>query len=96
MPNGATVKQLGVGEDVVFVVLTNGNLASWGYSAKGLALNGLSTTVTEYGPRVRNTTSIGPIASIASRGRGAAAHVVAQSGKVYTWGDGAYGLLGKS
>jgi alpha-tubulin suppressor-like RCC1 family protein len=95
MPGGATVAQLGAGESIGFAVLTNGSFASWGKSLKGLALNGLSNTVTEYGPKIRNTTMIGPIIGIADRGRGKAAHVIAQSGKIYTWGEGLLGAFGK-
>jgi alpha-tubulin suppressor-like RCC1 family protein len=94
MPGGATVAQIGAGEKVGFVVLNNGSFVSWGYSVRGLTLNGLSSAVTEYGPRVRNTTMIGPITGIASKGRCKAGHLIAQSGKVYFWGYGGTGVSG--
>lgn len=95
MPGGATVSQLGAGEKAGFALLTDGSLASWGYSQKGLILNGVATISSEYAPAVRNTTSIGQIARLASRGRCKAIHVVAQSGLVYFWGDGSIGISGK-
>jgi alpha-tubulin suppressor-like RCC1 family protein len=94
MPNGATVIQLASGERAGFVLLSNGSLASWGYSQKGSLLNGIATTITEYGPRVRDTTSLGPITRIASFGRSKTPHVVTASGRVYAWGDASTGGLG--
>jgi alpha-tubulin suppressor-like RCC1 family protein len=95
MPGGVTVTELGSGEKTGFALLTNGSLASWGYSQKGSLLNGISGLVSEYGPVVRNITSIGQITRLATRGRCKAIHVMAQSGLVYFWGDGTTGVSGK-
>jgi alpha-tubulin suppressor-like RCC1 family protein len=94
MPGGTTVIQIASGDKAGFVLLSNGSLANWGFSQKGSLLNGVTSSVTEYGPRVRDTTSLGPITRIASFGRCRTPHVVTASGKVYAWGDAATGALG--
>jgi alpha-tubulin suppressor-like RCC1 family protein len=95
MPGGATVIQIASGEKSGFALLSNGSFASWGYSQKGSLLNRISTTKSEYGPRVRDTTSLGPITRIASFGRCKTPHVVTESGLVYGWGGASTGSLGK-
>jgi alpha-tubulin suppressor-like RCC1 family protein len=95
MPGGATVIQIASGERSGFALLSNGSFASWGYSQKGSLLNLISTAVQEYGAKVRDTTSIGPITKIASFGRCSTPHVVTASGKVYSWGYGTSGSSGK-
>jgi hypothetical protein len=95
MPDGATVTQLGSGEKSGFALLSNGSLASWGTGYKGSLLNGLSGTQADYGPKVRDTRSIGIIKRIANIGKCRVTQLVNTLGQVFFVGDGSsHGMSG--